>query len=550
MERVSPNSVLRRTRLRLARHLREILGWLVGLVQRRNYQKIYNGNYSLVTVPVVSGHTVLESSPPNDALRLFAFAIDVPFEPVARGLLYASLLVLVGVPLALAVIVWPVLGENSRLTQRSRYLLTGASLVLLLSVALLAAVRVSRLEQSMTWFAALMNTPLGRTALVQLVVAGLLVGVGLAALRQPWETLRRTWLGAIFAGGVLIALTVSLTSHSASSDGVVGLLVDFSHLVGASVWVGGLAALALLVPPELDTHETEAARHVTVRLIRRFSVVAIAAVGLAVTSGLLLVGWHVPGFGALTSTRYGSVLSVKVVFVLIVIGLGGLNRFVIQRSLRENTLWSWSPDRETVIRWFVRSVRVELTVFLLVLALTGTLTSLPTATVAEQTATDNGRGQMMLIGESESTEIRLKVAPVHVGQNTIELSFVHDKSLVETDRTVSIMLTHPESDIKLPPETLTVSENGHYSGTVVFPTHGQWNVHVRTRIDDQSVSEQFSVRIPADDTNKDSETETSDRTTDNRFSGLMRTGALLVGIATLLAVGYDLFTLRFNGPHG
>jgi copper transport protein len=246
----------------------------------------------------------------------------------------------------------------------------------------------------------------------------------------------------------------------------------------------------------------------------------------------------------------GSVLSVKVLFVLVAIGLGGFNRFIIQRSLMDNTLWSRRPDRQTVIRWFVRSVRVELTVFLLVLALTGALTSLPAATVTERTATDNAEGQLMLIGESESTEFRLKVAPVHVGQNTIELSFVRDESLVETDRTVSIVLVHPESDIKLPPETLTVSENGHYSGTVVFPTHGQWNVQVRTRIDSQSITEQFSVRIPANDANKDSKVETSDRTTDNRFAWLMRIGALLVGITMLLAVVYDLFTLRFDRPRG
>jgi copper transport protein len=276
-----------------------------------------------------------------------------------------------------------------------------------------------------------------------------------------------------------------------------------------------------------------------------------------VASGLLLVAWHVPDFGALTATRYGSVLSVKVLFVLVAIGLGGLNRFVIQRSLTGNAGFSTAladggtrrPDRWTVIRWFVRSVRVELTVFLLILALTGALTSLPTATVAEQSTTDVAEDRIVLTGESGSIEIRMEVVPARVGQNTIELSFVR-VALVEIDHNVSLSLTHTETGIELPHKTLTVSENGHYSGTVVFPTHGQWNVQVSTRINGRPVTEQFIVRIPTGDTGEATEVEPSNRneTRDGRFAWFMQVGALLVATVAMLAVGYDLFT-RFDGHY-
>jgi hypothetical protein len=80
---------------------------------------------SLAAVPVVSAHAVGGPSLPNGAplLRLSVPTIEGIgvlagvnlFEPIARGLLYASLVVLVGVPLALDTIVRPVLGTSERL---------------------------------------------------------------------------------------------------------------------------------------------------------------------------------------------------------------------------------------------------------------------------------------------------------------------------------------------------------------------------------------------------------------------------------------------------
>lgn len=494
-----------------------------------------------------------------------------PLEPVARALLYAALSVVVGVPLVFVLVVQPVLGVSVHRTRRLWFVLTGGSILLVGSVVLLALVhtRYGGYEVSVAGFGAFVGTRLGRLALFQTVLAvTLLSATVLAAVRRVQSP--KAVLG-VAGGGALLSLFVSLSSHSASVvDGPTGIVVDFGHLLGAGLWVGGLAALVVLATPELGRLGPTAARTATSRLVRRFSLLALTAVGLAGATGLWLAAWHVRTPNALLTTDYGAVLSAKVVFVVVAVGLGGLNRFVIGRSLAQRSRGaraaitdggsgaSWLPERDRLVRWFVWSTRVELGVLLVAVALSGGLTSLPTAATAAESGIETSLEPTVLVDESGDVEVRTSVVPSRVGTNVLDVEFRRDGVPTTAERAVFVSFTHPETNIELQDEQAVVSGENRYSTVVVFPTYGRWTIQVSTWVDGRFVTAVLSLPVP--DPSEDAATtdnttttvsdtnvpESSSREDDvgGAVVSAVRIGGILVGALAAVGIGRDFVAFR------
>lgn len=97
------------------------------------------------------------------------------------------------------------------------------------------------------------------------------------------------------------------------------------HLLGGSIWIGGLAGLALLALPGGIARDGRAAFWSVT--IRRFSVVAMSCVGSIALSGLFLYWEHVDGPSQLFTTMYGRVLGVKILIFGTLLLLGMVNQF-------------------------------------------------------------------------------------------------------------------------------------------------------------------------------------------------------------------------------
>lgn len=152
-----------------------------------------------------------------------------------------------------------------------------------------------------------------------------LATVGVAALTSMLVLLVRGPRGALLLGLlVLVALAMAAeTGHtSGTANHHLAVSALFIHLVGAALWVGGLAALAF-VAGRLGEHLPP--------VVRRYSTIAgwcLAGVGLSgVVSGVIRVG-SVDGLG----TPYGRLLIAKIV-LLAALGAVGLahRRAVIGR---------------------------------------------------------------------------------------------------------------------------------------------------------------------------------------------------------------------------
>ncbi|HEX7760080.1 MAG TPA: copper homeostasis membrane protein CopD, partial [Caulobacteraceae bacterium] len=131
--------------------------------------------------------------------------------------------------------------------------------------------------------------------------------------------------------GARVLASFAWTGHGAADDGTRGLVHlagDIVHLLAAAVWLGALAALAMLLLQAQPTASPErlAALH---GALEGFSGIGSAVVALLLASGLVN-SWFlvdVARLGDLVRTPYGLVLTAKVAVFAGMLALAALNRF-------------------------------------------------------------------------------------------------------------------------------------------------------------------------------------------------------------------------------
>ncbi len=104
----------------------------------------------------------------------------------------------------------------------------------------------------------------------------------------------------------------------ASSGGMLTVVNDWAHVLGATAWVGGLAVLALVV--------LKAGSPDTFGPARRFSQMAGWALAVVVVTGLLNSLTHLGSLENLSTTGWGRLVVLKMAILIGIVGLGWLNR--------------------------------------------------------------------------------------------------------------------------------------------------------------------------------------------------------------------------------
>jgi putative copper export protein len=198
-----------------------------------------------------------------------------------------------------------------------------------------------------------------------------LAAVVLAALLQGGERAARSPGWRVGAGVVCLGLlrTTGMAGHSSEgSHPGWGAVADLVHLLGVSLWLGGLTFLLLGVLPRRRPAELSAA-------VSGYSTLAGLSVAAIAVAGAVLA-WQVVGsFNALFSTDYGQLLLVKLAVLAGVLLIAQRSRSWVRTRLDIAVLLR--GDRATV-RPFVYSVAAETGLVLVVLAATSLLvTSAP-----------------------------------------------------------------------------------------------------------------------------------------------------------------------------
>ena len=123
-----------------------------------------------------------------------------------------------------------------------------------------------------------------------------------------------------------VALSTALSGHAADwGDLTPSVLLDWSHVLAASLWIGGLVALAIVV-----FRAGVVARHgVVARIGARFSRLAAWSLAAVIVTGAYNAWVQLPDVAALWNTPYGRILLAKVILVVALVALGAVNRYAL-----------------------------------------------------------------------------------------------------------------------------------------------------------------------------------------------------------------------------
>src|SRR5438128_2367056 len=206
-----------------------------------------------------------------------------------------------------------------------------------------------------------------RFGLVEWVLAGLAASG--AALSLRW---RRA--AALVALSLVPLPTIAGHALDANQPWWSGL-ADAVHVLGASVWIGGLLALALALPRAARVLEPVARGRVLATAAARFSTLALASVVAIGATGLARALRELSAASQLWSTGYGRTLLVKTGLLACLVLLGARNRYRLVPRLREAT--GRNPAALRAFAGLRRSVAVELCLLAAVVGAVALLTELP-----------------------------------------------------------------------------------------------------------------------------------------------------------------------------
>ncbi|MEA2896200.1 MAG: copper transport protein [Bradyrhizobium sp.] len=308
-----------------------------------------------------------------------------------------------------------------------------------------------------------------------LLVAAAALGLSLVSRRCTSARLARM-LSALAMADVGVSLALSGHASTASPQWLTRPAV-FLHAVAIAYWVGALVALMALARDRTPT---------LLATLNRFSRVAVPVVGVLVLTGLALAVIQLESFHALLDTKYGWILSAKVVLVVLLLGLAALNRFRLTPVLETN-------PRNT--RPLVGSILIECVLVMGILAV-----------VAGWRFTPPPRSLAVAVGaplamhmHSEKAMVQLLVSPGRAGLDTFVLQVMSGDMSPLQAKEVTLVLSLPKRGIEPMERKAILGADGNWSvRDVPIPFAGRWRVRVDALVTDfEKVTLEEELDVPA-----------------------------------------------------
>lgn len=179
------------------------------------------------------------------------------------------------------------------------------------------------------------------------------------------------WLVAVL-GAVALAFTPALSGHAAGAHRFQSLAIvaDGLHVFGAGGWLGSLLVVLTVGLPAAVRLDRGGKGRALAGLAAAFSATALVFAAIVLLTGLFAAWLHLGTLAALTGSRYGRTLLVKLAAVAVVAAAGLFN------WLRARPALDRAEGAEAAQR-LRRSAAVEVAAALLVLAVTAALVATP-----------------------------------------------------------------------------------------------------------------------------------------------------------------------------
>lgn len=330
--------------------------------------------------PVVAG-AVDQRAAGTGSMQDMEMDVEAPSYVLARWLNFVSLIALIGV-IAFRVLVIPRVVARDDVEQFEPFISDAirraATLGVIAAVTLLIA-GIARLYAQRAVVGAGMDVATilhsfwGHIWLVQTAVAiAGCIAFALARARRNENHEHKAWLAAAVAVLILGAVP-AFSGHAMASqeDRSLSVALDIIHVLAAGGWVGSLVALVVAgVPAALAlTSDLEAPRSISAiaSLVNAFSPIALVFAGIVIVSGLVAAWLRIGSLPLLFRSTYGTVLLIKLAFVMLVLACGAFNWLRMRGAL------SHQDAESSSIAAFRRSAWLELTAATLVIAATAVL---------------------------------------------------------------------------------------------------------------------------------------------------------------------------------
>jgi copper transport protein len=317
----------------------------------------------------------------------------------------------------------------------------------------------------------------------------LLGGVAVAASAAMYAV-RKSDRRSLIVAGVVAAAAMLIRANgghaSAATTPALQVALQWLHFMAASVWMGGLLlAFLLLLARQRENAQTPGAE------IRRYSSLAGYALAVVLVTGALRATEEVDGLSNLLhlfSGSYGTTLDIKVAVVLVLIGLGALNRY---RSI---------PRMDTRPGLLRRMITIEMVGALGVFGLTGTLTGLqPRPPVSPPPQPPQN---VTLDGQDFATTMRvhLVITPGSAGPNGFDVAVADFDSGAPLDATDVSLRFEPVGRPGIGSSTLELMHHGDHwmANGSQLSIAGVWTVTVVVQTPSSGTEVPFTLvtRIP------------------------------------------------------
>jgi copper transport protein len=349
-------------------------------------------------------------------------------------------------------------GRDSAVGARLRPLVGAAAVVGVLGVLVALVAQVAD-NAGRGWWDGMSLVPDAisdsRTAGLMGLRAGLL---WLAALTALLGLVWRWWPAVAVVFGVGSIVTASLGGHAWTSDQRwVAVVADAAHFGAVAAWIGGLVALLVALPVTADRG----------RLARRFSALALGAVGVVALTGVISGIQNVDSLDGLTTTGYGRLLLAKVALFLALVGFGWANR---ARLL---------PLVDRTVAPLSRSLRGEVAVAAIVVGLTAALVNQPPARGEPELEAEPFSAAIAATtedGDEVPGNLQLDVIPAAAGPNDLHLYFRDDDGMPLSVDAVQVVAALPPEipERRLDVEVITPDHVSVIGASL--PTPGTWTI--------------------------------------------------------------------------
>ncbi|MFB7139350.1 copper resistance protein CopC [Gottfriedia sp. NPDC056225] len=301
------------------------------------------------------------------------------------------------------------------------------------------------------------NTKFGSVWIIQLLLLMVLANSLYMACKKEQKNAFYWWLSAFVIGAFLL-LAKAFIGHAATENEFLPILFDFIHLLSVSIWLGGLIGICYLLPRVQIEKEANADYWKT---IQRYSKWATISVTLLLVSGIYASLNYIPNLYSLLHTNYGKVLCGKILLFLVMLVLGLIHFIKGRRS--KNKLG--------------KSVWIEISIGIVVLALSSLLTNLPTAMESP--------GPFTGVKQNKGYSISLHATPNIVGKNTFTIK-IKDKNHKNITSIQQVTLTFKNTDMNMGNNTTQAKQalTGVYESKGFYTNMaGHWNVKVHILTD-------------------------------------------------------------------